>query len=243
MPLGWKGIFGKGIERLAVRLPDKIIPVSEMVSGDLSALGVNGEKMEVVANGVDLRKIDSVEAGEPLWDVIYVGRLSAHKRVDLLIEAVGIVREEISDVKCAIVGDGPEMAGLIQLAQELRVEENVEFLGFLDDEDDVIAKMKASRIFVLPSMREGFGISVLEANACGLPTVVVDAERSATTALIKEGVNGVLCDPSAPSMASKMIDLLSGGSYKEMAGDSKEFARGYDWSDIARKVEGVYERL
>ncbi|MDF0593759.1 glycosyltransferase family 4 protein [Methanotrichaceae archaeon M04Ac] len=241
--LGWKGMVGEGIERLAVRLPDKIIPVSEMVRDDLSALGVNGVKMEVVANGVDLRKIDSVEAAEPSCDVIYAGRLSAHKRVDLLIEAVGIAKKDLPEIRCCIVGDGPEREKLARLAEELKIQENVDFLGFLDSEEEVTAKMKSSKVFVLPSMREGFGISLLEANASGLPAVVVDAERSAAAALIKEGVNGVLCDPSAPSMASKMIDLLSDGSYKKMARDSKEFARGYDWSDIARKVEGVYERL
>jgi glycosyltransferase involved in cell wall biosynthesis len=241
--LGWKGIFGEGIERMTVRLPDKIIPVSETVREDLIEMGVRSERMEVVANGVDLGRIESVEAGEQVYDIIYAGRLSAHKRLDLLIEAVGIAKKDLPEIRCCIVGDGPDRENLAKLAEELKVEESVEFLGFLESDEEVISKMKSSKVFVLPSTREGFGITVLEANASGLPAVVVDAKKSAASGLIREGENGLLCDPSAPSIASKVEELLRDDLFKKMAGSSKESAREHDWSEIARKVEEVYERL
>lgn len=241
--LGRMAPFGILAERGALRLPERIIPVSERVRADLLGMGVGADRMEVVNNGVDLDRVGAVGAGEALYDLIYVGRLSAHKRVDLLIEAVGLLREEVPGIRCGIVGDGPEMAALSRLVQDRGLEERVEFLGFLDEEEDVVAKFKAARIFVLPSTREGFGMSVLEANACGLPAVVVDAKRSAAADLITEGKNGVLCRPSASSIASKVAGLLAGGSYERMAGPSKEFAKGYDWSLIAGKLERVYEGL
>jgi glycosyltransferase involved in cell wall biosynthesis len=199
--------------------------------------------MEVVANGVDLGRIESVEAGEQVYDIIYAGRLSAHKRLDLLIEAVGIAKKDLPEIRCCIVGDGPDRENLAKLAEELKVEESVEFLGFLESDEEVISKMKSSKVFVLPSTREGFGITVLEANASGLPAVVVDAKKSAASGLIREGENGLLCDPSAPSIASKVEELLRDDLFKKMAGSSKESAREHDWSEIARKVEEVYERL
>ncbi len=241
--LGKKGLLGMMVERGVARLPEMIIPVSERVRDDLLDMGVGAEKMEVVPNGVDLKKIDSVEAEKAAYDVIYVGRLSAHKRVDLLVEAVSLAREEIPEIRCGIVGDGPELARLIRLTRDLDVGENVDFLGFLDTEEEVVAKMKSSKIFVLPSTREGFGISLLEANACGLPAVVVDAERSAAAALIEEGKNGLLCDLSPRSIASKMEDLLKDNLYKKMSAPSKEYAKGHDWGEIARKAEAAYERL
>lgn len=241
--LGDMAPFGMLAERGTLRLADLIIPVSERVRDELSGMGVRAERMEVVTNGVDLEKILSVEAGKSVFDVIYVGRLSRHKRVDLLIDGVSLLREEIPHVKCGIVGDGPEMAGLRRLVQDRGLGGNVEFLGFLDDEDDLIATMKAAKIFVLPSTREGFGISVLEANACGLPAVVVDAEKSAASGLIRDGVNGAICDLSASSIGSKMAALLRDDSYKKMSDSSIETARAYDWSKMAKRAESVYERV
>jgi glycosyltransferase involved in cell wall biosynthesis len=206
-------------------------------------MGVRTNEMEVVPNGVDQKMIDSIEAEEPVYDLIYVGRLSSHKRVDLLINALSRVREDIPEIRCGIIGDGPELAKLTRLSEDLKVKENVDFLGFLESEEGLIAKMKSSKLFVLPSTREGFGISLLEANACGLPAVVVDAEKSAAASLIKEGVNGLICDLSARSMASKIEDLLKNDSYKKMSSASKEFAKRYNWDEIARRVEGVYEKL
>lgn len=241
--LGIKGLLGMMVERGAFKLPDRIIPVSERVREDLAAMGVRAEKMEVVPNGVDQQKIDSVEVKEQVYDVIYVGRLSSHKRVDLLINAVSLVRKDMPKIRCGIVGDGPELAELTRIAEVLKVKENVDFLGFLDSEEELIAKMKSSKIFVLPSTREGFGISLLEANACGLPAVVVNARKSAAASLIKEGVNGLVCDLSARSMASKIEDVLKNNFYKKMSDSSKEFAKGYDWGKIASRAEAVYEKL
>ena len=156
---------------------------------------------------------------------------------------MSLVKKDIQDIKCGIIGDGPEMSNLIQLAEELKIEENVDILGFLDSEEDVIAGMKSSKVFVLPSMREGFGISLLEANACGLPAVVVNAEKSAAVSLIKEGFNGILCDLSARSMALEIEKLLKNDLYKKMVDSSKENAKKYEWDEVANKIERAYEKL
>ena len=241
--LGIKGLFGRLVERGTAKLPEKIIPVSERVREDLFAMGVGADKMKVIPNGVDLQKIDSVEAAEMLYDILYVGRLSEHKRVDLVLSAVSMVKEDIPEIKCAIIGDGPERETLRRLAKELKIEENVDFLGFLEREEEVIAGMKSSKIFVLPSTREGFGISVLEANACGLPAVVVNAEKNAAVSLIKDGVNGSLCDLSARSIALEVENLLKNDLYKKMADSSKENAKKYEWDEVAKKTERAYEKL
>lgn len=241
--LGIKGLLGMMVERGAFKLPERIIPVSERVREDLAAMGVRADKMEVVPNGVDLQKIDSVEVKEQVYDVIYVGRLSAHKRVDLLINAVSLVRKDMPKIRCGIVGDGPELAELTKLAEGLKVKKNVDFLGFLDSEEELISKMKSSKIFVLPSTREGFGISLLEANACGLPAVVVDSKKNAAVSLIKEGVNGSFCDLSERSMALEIEKLLKNDLYKKMVDSSKENAKKYEWDEVVKKTERAYEKL
>jgi glycosyltransferase involved in cell wall biosynthesis len=241
--LGRMGVFGKGIERLTVRLPDKIIPVSERVRRDLLSMGVRGERMVVVPNGVDLEKIDSVEAGELTYDLVYVGRLSEHKRVDLLIEAVSLAREVMPDIRCGVIGDGPEMERLRRLVEDLQIEENVVFLGFLETDEDLIAAMKSSRIFVLPSMREGFGISALEANACGLPVVTVRSEMNAASDLVEEGLNGLVVDPTPEDMAEAVLKLLKDDMYNRLSEPSRRVAEKYDWSVVTDAIERAYEEL
>lgn len=241
--LGRMGVFGKGIERLTVRLPDKIIPVSERVRQDLLSMGVRGERMVVVPNGVDLEKIDSVEAGELTYDLVYVGRLSEHKRVDLLIEAVSLAWEVMPDIRCGVIGDGPEMERLRRLVEDLQIEENVVFLGFLETDEDLIAAMKSSRIFVLPSMREGFGISALEANACGLPVVTVRSEMNAASDLVEEGLNGLVVDPTPEDMAEAVLKLLKDDMYNRLSEPSRRVAEKYDWSVVTDAIERAYEEL
>jgi glycosyltransferase involved in cell wall biosynthesis len=241
--LGWMGAFGKVIERLTVRLPDKIIPVSERVRGDLLSMGVRGERMVVVTNGVDLEKIDSVEAGELKYDLVYAGRLSEHKRVDLLIEAVSLAREMIPDIRCGVIGDGPEMERLRRLVEDLQIKENVAFLGFLETDEDLIAEMKSSRIFVLPSMREGFGISALEANACGLPVVTVRSEMNAASDLVENGLNGLVVDPTPEDMAEAILKLLKDDMYNRLSEPSRRVAEMYDWSVVTDAIERAYKDL
>jgi glycosyltransferase involved in cell wall biosynthesis len=241
--LGSRAVLGRWVERGTLHLPERIIPISESVRYDLISMGVDADKMEVVSGGVDLEKISSIRAEEKIYDIIYVGRLSEHKRVDLLLKALKMASVDRPDIRCAIIGDGPERENLRKLAKELKIEENVDFMGFLEREEEVIAGMKSSKIFVLPSTREGFGLSVLEANACGLPAVVAKAQKNAAASLVKDGINGAICDLSARSMASKIEALLKDESYKKMSDSSIEFAQAYDWGEIAKRAESVYEKL
>jgi glycosyltransferase involved in cell wall biosynthesis len=241
--LGWKGIIGKGIERMAINLPDKIIPVSERVRQDLMDMGVRSEKMEVVPNGVDLLKIDDVREEEKVSDLVYVGRLSEHKKVDLLLNAVSMAREAIPEMRCTIIGDGPEREKLGKLAKKLEIEESVDFLGFLEREEDVIAGMKSSKIFVLPSMREGFGISALEANACGLPVVTVRSDMNAAKDLVEDGLNGFVCGLNPEEMAQRILELLKDDQYASLSESSRRVAERYDWSLVTDAIERVYGEL
>jgi len=241
--LGPKGIFGKGIEKWTTRLPDKIIPVSQKVMGDLCSIGVDEDNMEMVPNGVDISEIQKINGVKGLYDVLYAGRLLEHKNVDLLLKAISLIRDYLPSVKCGIIGDGPERERLSRLARDLNLERNIEFLGFLERYEDVIATMKSSKVFVLPSTREGFGIVLLEANACGLPAIVVKSERNAAFDLIDVGLNGFVCDLSAESMAKAILKVLAGDSYEYISTSSKNIAKKYDWAAITNKIELLYDEM
>jgi len=237
--LGKKGIFGWSAEKLTTKLTDKNVAVSERTKKDLERIGV--KNIKVIPNGIDFRRIEKVKPSEEESDIIFVGRLIKEKNVDVLIKAVELVKREIPDVKCIIIGDGPERSKLEKLATYLGVDDNIKFIGFLENHDDVIAYMKSSKVFVLLSTREGFGIVALEANACGLPVVTVNHERNAATEIITNGKNGFICKLSERDVAEKILIGLD--RRKDIEGRCIENAIKYDWDRIAGLAESFYRSL
>jgi len=234
--LGRKGAFGKYIEKAAARLTDKNIVVSERTQRDLERLGAKA--VQVVPNGINWQKIERIRPSEKQSDIICAGRLVRHKNVDLLIQALSIVKLEIPDVRALIIGDGPENSALQSLVRERGLEKNVEFCGFLENYSDALALMKSSRVFASPSTREGFGMAALEANSCGLPVVTVKHRMNAVMDLVTEQT-GIVCEPTGEALAEGLCRALEKGD--DMRGQCIEMARKYDWDEICEKTERVYE--
>ena len=149
------------------------------------------------------------------------------------------MREEIPDLRALIVGDGPERPALEALARDLGLP--VTFAGFLPDYDSVIAAMKASRVFVLPSTREGFGIAALEAMACGVPVVTADHPGNAARDLIVPGVNGFCSGLSSGELGEGILAGLERGA--QMRGECLGTAGGYRWEEIAMRLEEFYNGI
>jgi glycosyltransferase involved in cell wall biosynthesis len=234
--LGRLGILGKAIERATSKLTDKNISVSERTKRDLEAWGVAG--VRVIPNGIDFSSIERVKASEEDLDVVYAGRLVKHKNVDLLIRSLEGVKREVPDLRAVIIGDGPEITGLKALARDRGLSGNVEFAGFMDDYDEAIARMKSSKVFVLPSTREGFGMAALEAQACGLPVVTVRHRMNAVCDLVTEKT-GLVCQLSEQDLAEAILRGLE--SANGMREECISLARRYDWEEICQSLEGVYQ--
>ncbi|MFN3805270.1 MAG: glycosyltransferase family 4 protein [Pyrobaculum sp.] len=228
--LGRPGLFGMLAERLATRLTRRHVAVSKRTARELEKMGVYAR---MIPNGVDVEKIEKIKPSPEESDVIYVGRLVREKRVDLLLKAARLLKKWIPDLRVVVIGDGPERPRLEKLARGL----DVKFTGFLQYEE-VIARMKSSKVFVLPSEREGFGIAVLEANAAGLPAVVVRHEMNAAVDLIEEGKNGYVAEPNEADLAEKIHRAMG-----HMRQTSVEYAKMYHWDKITDAVEAYYRGL
>jgi len=239
--LGNKGVFGQAIERAAVRLSETIIPISEYIASDLRTIG-RTDGVTVVENGVDFDGLQSIPEADADWDVIYVGRLSEHKNVDLLLESVAAVSERLdTEITCGIIGDGPERDALERTAVDLGVSDRVEFLGFVEADEDVVGNIKAASVFVLPSIREGFPNTILEANACGVPSIVVDHEENGSTAVVEDGVTGFVTDVSSEAIAERLLACLTDDELlAELSTGAREFGRAHDWDVIVNDLEQVY---
>jgi glycosyltransferase involved in cell wall biosynthesis len=237
--LGPTGMLGYLTERLSLHMPDTIISNSDQTTSRLRAAGHTG-RVETVPMGADLAHIDSIQPSESTTDVLFAGRLLRNKNVDLLIEAIALARSRYPSIRGTIVGEGPERPRLEQLAHRLGVTANVRFSDFFAEHDDLMGLMKSSKVFVLPSDREGFGIVVLEANACGIPVVTVRHPDNAARHLVIDGENGFLADLEPADLADKILLCMDPNSGLRPRTTMKQRFPDHDWAVVSRRIGDLY---
>jgi glycosyltransferase involved in cell wall biosynthesis len=237
--LGLKGFGGKITERLVARLTQNVIAVSESTKNKLKSLGYRGN-ITLVPNGVDLQHIASIVTSEETSDFIFVGRLIKEKHVDTLVRAFDILASEQPHLRLLIIGEGPELDAIKKIIQELSLEDRIIIRGFQIDHDDVIARMKSAKVFVIPSTREGFGITALEALACGIPVVTVNHPANAIRELISEK-NGFTCSLSEKDLAGTLQIALQ--RHADMKNDCIASASSFDWEKITSDIEKYYRSV
>jgi glycosyltransferase involved in cell wall biosynthesis len=237
--LGWKGFVGKTTEQLVARLTSENVVVSKTTAKNLKNLGL-AHQISIIPNGIDLTRIRSISPFSESWDIIFVGRLIKEKHTDMLIHAVELLLHEFPDIRVLIIGEGPEYLKIKPLIDEKKMNDSIHLHGFYPNHDDLIAQLKSSKVFVLPSTREGFGIAALEALACGLPVVTVDHPANAIRDLITEN-NGFLCPLSAEDLAKTMGLALR--HHKEMRNACTKSAESFDWENITSDIESNYQSV
>jgi glycosyltransferase involved in cell wall biosynthesis len=243
--VGWKawkayigfsrGLIAYLIERTCVKLPDHIVAVSDNTLKQLKETLHYKGQLSLVSNGIDYANIKPIAAATTKSDIVYAGRLIPHKNVDLLIETVALLKPDHPKLTCVIIGTGPEHKKLQGLVKKYGLENNITMLGRLELSDDVYAYMKASQLFVSPSIREGFGITVLEAIACGLSVVTVNHHDNLAQYLVSKKT-GIVCDTTAPAIATSIQTLLAS---PRTSTDSIN-AASYDWSQQASALSKAY---
>jgi glycosyltransferase involved in cell wall biosynthesis len=230
--------LARRIEAWSVRCGDVRVAVSPFTAGRLPGR----RQVTVVENGIGFRSLRQVPPLPPegAADIVFVGRLIEDKRVEVLLEAMAMLTSAWPALRLHVIGDGPERPRLEALASGFGVDGNVDFLGHVD-ERRLAAELHAARIFALPSIREGFGISVIEAQACGAVPVVARAPHSAASSLIREGIDGVSVAPTAEAFAGAIAGLLLDPVRLESISQAAvRAAASRDWDAVASRMEIVY---
>lgn len=227
------------VEFILPRLASMNVAVSETVRWQLTeVLGAGHGRVVVIPNGIDPKPFESISAEKRYGRILYAGRLERHKRVDILIHAYRRLKRNFPEAELIIVGEGPQGRYLRELSRRLGVD--VKFYGFVPRER-LVALMKSAWVFVLPSVREGQGIVLLEAMAAGTPPVAVAAEGSGVVDVIRDGYNGLLASETPESLEHAIRRLLADDElHSRLMTGGLEFVRAYDWDVVAGEVERVY---
>ena len=226
------------MEFLMPKLADVNIAVSETTKGRMiDLLKADEKKIFAISNGVDVKKFRAVSVEKKYGRILYVGRLESHKRVDTLIRAYKRLKRVYPDIELIIVGTGPQKEYLKNLSKRLNLDVLFyEPMGY----EKLISLMKSSWVLVLPSIREGQGIVLLEAMAAGTPPVAVKIPGSGVVDVIRDGYNGLLTSQGELESAIEKL-LTMDELYHRLRKEGLEFVKKYDWDIIAKKTEDVYE--
>jgi glycosyltransferase involved in cell wall biosynthesis len=236
--LGWAGFGACFIEQLAMRLPDHIIAASPHTAERLRAVLGARASITIAPNGIDLEAVRQSYPHHAATDLVVVSRLMPHKRIGMLIDAVALLHAEDVAVTCRVIGDGPERDELRNKAQTLGVEGAIEFRHDVWEQKEVYELVKAAKVFVLPSAREGFGIAVLEAFACGIAVVTTSAPDNLAQHLVARSPHGIICDSTASAIADAVKRLLADRSESAGAdsGDDELWLAEYNWDAMTDRV-------
>jgi glycosyltransferase involved in cell wall biosynthesis len=160
-------------------------------------------------------------SGEPV--VLFVGLMKPLKRVELLIESAAILREDGHEMKVLIAGAGDQRyeGRLRRLAQQLRLEDRVEFLGFVGGSEK-LSLYQAADVFVLPSRHENWGFVIVEALLCQTP--VITTRGVAIWQELEEGGGAVVVQDTPRALAAAIVTLVSDQTRRQDMGQA-----GRDW--------------
>ncbi len=211
--------------------------VSQSTADDLRRRGFRGE-IEVIPNGVDLGYFHP-EPDEPRFEVptaLYMGRLKRYKRVDLVIRAVNrLIRSGVS-ARLVVAGRGDRAAALASLVRRLGIGEHVEFPGFVPEEEK-LRLLRRAWVHVLTSPKEGWGISNLEAAACGTPSVASDSPGLRDS--VVDGETGYLVPHGdVEALSARIGSLLQQPALRDrMGAAARAFAERHTWDRAADLTE------
>lgn len=216
---------------------DGFIALNRWVYSFLSTLlkrNVKNEKpILFLPPSIDYEKYRNDPREKNRYTILYVGRLVKHKNIPLLIYAMKYLYSFDKNYILNIVGDGPQLKQLIELVNKLGLSRNIRFYKGLE-EKHLIELYKKSYLFVMPSKREGYSISTIEAMAAATPVITCNYKYNYARVLIEESNGGVVCSPDPKKIGDTILRLSSNiEMWDRMSKNALLYAKKHDSERIA----------
>jgi glycosyltransferase involved in cell wall biosynthesis len=263
-------IFKEALPPLAsyVWLTESMIPwaykrcrfavLSESSKADTVKVGIPAEQITVIPPGTDFGRFQpdgtlsgpgtqsetsdvSVMSRAHLPIILHVGRMKKYKSTDHLLQAARLLKDKGLKFRVVLVGSGDDVPRLEKLKRKLGLEDVVEFTGFVS-EDEKLAWYRKATVLTENSVKEGWGLIVMEANACGAPVVVANSPGLRDSS--KDGVNGLVYEyGDINGLAERLNRLLTDSALRDkLSRQAIEWARQWTWDGAADAMEKVIEQ-
>ncbi len=218
------------------------LAISESTRDDLVRRGIPARRIDVVRCGLDqdaYAVTTPPEAREPV--VVFLGRLRRYKGAQYALRALPAVLAAVPEARLHVIGDGPYRPALERLAARLGVAPRTRFLGALSPAAKVAA-LNEAQVSTCPSPKEGWGLTVIEANACGAP--VVASRSPGLVESVRDGETGLLVPHGdVDALAAALVRLLRNRDERlRLAEGGRRWAASFDWETCYRGSRAVFAR-
>ena len=232
-------------------LSEKLIPrayrgvpmlaISPSTRDDLAMRGVDPARVGVVPPGVDptlYRPTEVADGGDPT--IAWIGRLEPYKRADTMIDAMGLIRRSVPNARLVVVGAGTARQDLENRAREKGLADAVEFTGFISEADKVEILQRAS-VVSQTSEKEGWGMTVIEGNACATPAVATRVPGLQDA--VRDGESGLLVPfANVEAHAAAIVRILTDASLsEELVRGGLAWAERFSWDRVADDTAAMIE--
>src|SRR3989339_314675 len=227
-------------------LDGMVVPSKPMLKV-LRSYGITAQT-EVIPTGIEpasfvlgdraaFRAKHGIPQGRPV--ILFVGRVAHEKNIGFLLKVVDRIRHEISDVLFVIAGEGPAVKSLEHEVRDLRINENVMFVDYLDRHTDLNDCYRAADVFVFSSRTETQGLVLLEAMAQGVP--VVSIAELGTRDVLRDGVGVLIAREELTDFSGKVVAMLGDEKGRKALGDSgREYASEWSAKKQAKRMLNFY---
>jgi glycosyltransferase involved in cell wall biosynthesis len=224
----------------ALQLYDKYVALTPYEAKRIKDLGLDYGKITVIPDGVEEDKCPTNDFLRDERQVLYLGRISRSKNLNLLIKAMVYVNKSVGNVKLVLAGPDEGLAmNLVRFAKKKGIK--ARYLGYVSEAEKHRLYMESS-VYVLPSLYEGFGLTLIEAALHGVPSVITGEGGQLYAA--PPNRTSLWARPNPRDYANAITALLSDKGLRErLAQQAKEWAREHVWNKILPRYEKLYEEL
>jgi glycosyltransferase involved in cell wall biosynthesis len=234
-------LFIPTIAKWTFESADKIICYTTFEKNQLIELGIDGDKIAVINNGIDtqLFKPNNIRARSE--KILWIGRYIHGKGVHHLIDAFVLVLQRHPNAHLILIGDGLQKEEIQKKIQKLDISEHITQKNFVDNEN-LPAEYQNSDVFVLPSLSEGLPRTILESMACGIPVVCTELPQIID---LVEGAGFLVphCNPDA--LASAIIKIIENPDFAAELGKNgaERIVKNYSWKDTVSRTLNLYSEV
>ena len=215
----------------------RYVTVSAATRDELAVLGVDPERMTIIHNGTPEMRPSAPVARTPEPSLVVVGRLVPHKRVEMALDAVAGLTGEFPGLTLSVAGQGWWEDELRAYAVTLGIADRVRFAGFVSDEEKRVL-MSRAWVALTPSLKEGWGLTIVEAGAVGTPNIAFRGAGGVEESLV-DGQTGLLADDPADFVAKVRVLLADDALRAEMGSAARVHSDRFTWQSAGEKFAAL----